>query len=125
MATISSYFGAANGRRPDSDRVILAPAHISSRPKDVNGILIEPDEFMLNGKRYVRNSAVAKPQKHTKKRTSVVWQYGEDIQLMQDPTKRFWYCYLCEQQQRQQGLPISGKGNCTALLRAGLIWWRY
>ncbi|KAH7137822.1 hypothetical protein EDB81DRAFT_601046, partial [Dactylonectria macrodidyma] len=74
-----------------------------------------PDEFKLNGKQYVRYSVVAKSQKHTKKRTSVVWQYGEDIQLKQDPTKRFWYCYLCEQQQRQQGLPISGKGNCTAL----------
>ncbi|KAI3565886.1 hypothetical protein IWW34DRAFT_418344 [Fusarium oxysporum f. sp. albedinis] len=108
MATISSYFGAAGGRRPDSDRVILAPTHISPRPND-------PDEFKLNGKQYVRYSVMAKSQKHTKKRTPVVWQYGEDIQLKQDPTKRFWYCYLCEQQQRQQGLPISGKGNCTAL----------
>ncbi|EWZ78293.1 hypothetical protein FOXG_14231 [Fusarium oxysporum f. sp. lycopersici 4287] len=102
MATISSYFGAAGGRRPDSDRVILAPTHISPRPND-------PDEFKLNGKQYVRYSVMAKSQKHTKKRTPVVWQYGEDIQLKQDPTKRFWYCYLCEQQQRQQGLPISGK----------------
>ncbi|RKK70393.1 hypothetical protein BFJ71_g17675, partial [Fusarium oxysporum] len=115
MATISSYFGAAGGRRPDSDRVILAPTHISPRPNDPDGILVDPDEFKLNGKQYVRYSVVAKSQKHTKKRTSVVWQYGEDIQLKQDPTKRFWYCYLCEQQQRQQGLPISGKGNCTAL----------
>ncbi|KAG7413394.1 putative AC transposase [Fusarium oxysporum f. sp. raphani] len=85
------------------------------RPNDLDGILIEPDEFKLNGKQYVRYVVVAKSQKHTKKRTSVVWQYGEDIQLKQDLTKRFWYCYLCEQQQRQQGLPISGKGNCTAL----------
>ncbi|KAL3587712.1 hypothetical protein FPOAC2_13610 [Fusarium poae] len=115
MATISSYFGAASGRRPDSDRVILAPTYISPRPNDLDGILIEPDEFKLNGKQYVRYVVVAKSQKHTKKRTSVVWQYGEDIQLKQDLTKRFWYCYLCEQQQRQQGLPISGKGNCTAL----------
>ncbi|OBS15743.1 hypothetical protein FPOA_13469 [Fusarium poae] len=115
MATISSYFGAAGGRRPDSDRVILAPTYISPRPNDLDGILIEPDEFKLNGKQYVRYVVVAKSQKHTKKRTSVVWQYGEDIQLKQDLTKRFWYCYLCEQQQRQQGLPISGKGNCTAL----------
>ncbi|OBS15181.1 hypothetical protein FPOA_13923 [Fusarium poae] len=115
MATISSYFGAASGRRPDSGRVILAPTYISPRPNDLHGILIEPDEFKLNGKQYVRYVVVAKSQKHTKKRTSVVWQYGEDIQLKQDLTKRFWYCYLCEQQQRQQGLPISGKGNCTAL----------
>ncbi|KAH8754817.1 hypothetical protein F5883DRAFT_526654 [Diaporthe sp. PMI_573] len=115
MATISSYFGAASGRRPDSDRVILAPTYISPRPNDPDGTLIEPDEFKLNGKQYVRYSVVAKSQKHTKKRTSVVWQYGEDIQLKQDPTKTFWYCYLCEQQQRQQGLPISGKGNCTTL----------
>ncbi|OBS15714.1 hypothetical protein FPOA_13497 [Fusarium poae] len=115
MATISSYFGAASGRRPDSDRVILAPTYISPRPNDLDGILIEPDEFKLNGKQYVRYVVVAKSQKHTKKRTSVVWQYGEDIQLKQDLTKRFWYYHLCEQQQRQQGLPISGKGNCTAL----------
>jgi hypothetical protein len=115
MATISSYFGATNARRPDSDRVILSPACISPRPDDPAGILIEPDEFKLNGKQYVRYCVVAKSQKHTKKRTSVVWQYGEDIQLKQDATKKFWYCYLCERQQRQQGLPISGKGNCTAL----------
>ncbi|KAH8656309.1 hypothetical protein BGZ61DRAFT_190605 [Ilyonectria robusta] len=115
MATISSYFGATSARRPDSDRVILSPAYISPRPNDPAGILIEPDEFKLNGKQYVRYCVVAKSQKHTKKRTSVVWQYGEDIQLKQDATKKFWYCYLCEQQQRQQGLPISGKDNCTAL----------
>jgi hypothetical protein len=52
MATISSYFGAAGGRRPDSDRVILAPTHISPRPNDPDGILVDPDEFKLNGKQY-------------------------------------------------------------------------
>ncbi|KJZ71689.1 hypothetical protein HIM_08927 [Hirsutella minnesotensis 3608] len=114
MATISSYFGVPGSRSPDSDRVILAPTHISPRPNDAD-VLIEPDEFKLNGKQYVRHSAVAKSQKHTKKRTSVVWHYGEDIQLKHDQTRRFWYCYLCERQQRQQGLPISGKGNSTAL----------
>ncbi|KFA81821.1 hypothetical protein S40288_09571 [Stachybotrys chartarum IBT 40288] len=90
MATTSSYFGAATGRRPDSDRVILAPSNINPRPNDPDGVLIEPDEFKLNGKQFVRYSVVAKSQNHTKKRTSVVWQYGEDIQLKQDPTKRFW-----------------------------------
>ncbi|KAL6406438.1 HAT domain-containing protein [Ilyonectria robusta] len=90
MATISSYFGATSARRPDSDRVILAPAYISPRPNDPAGILIEPDEFALNGKQYVRYSVVAKSQKHTKKRILVIWQYGEDIQLKQDPTKKFW-----------------------------------
>jgi hypothetical protein len=120
MATISSYFGAASDRRPDSDRVILAPTHISHRPNAPDGILVKPDEFKLNGKQYVRYSAVAKSQKHTKKRTSIVWQYGEDIQLKQDPTKRFWYCYLCEEQQRQQGLPISGKGKLYCLRPPGI-----
>ncbi|KAL3584705.1 hypothetical protein FPOAC2_14486 [Fusarium poae] len=63
MATISSYFGAASGRRPDSDRVILAPTYISPRPNDLDRILIEPDEFKLNGKQYVRYVVVAKSQK--------------------------------------------------------------
>ena len=115
MASIMSYFSGGS-KAPDSDRIILAPSSISPRQNNVtNDALIEPDEFKLNGKQYVRCCVLAKPQKHNKKRTSIVWMYGEDIQLKQDPMKRFWYCYLCEQQHRQQELPTSGNGNTTAL----------
>jgi hypothetical protein len=114
MTSIRSYFSGS--KASDSDRIILAPSPISPRRNDIaDDTLIEPDEFKLNGKQYVRCCVLAKPQKHNKKRTSIVWVYGEDIQLRQDPTKRFWYCYLCEQQHRQQELPVSGKGNTTAL----------
>ena len=110
-----SYFSGGS-KAPDSDRIILAPSSISPRQNNVaNDALIEPDEFKLNGKQYVRCCVLAKPQKHNKKRTSIVWMYGEDIQLKQDPMKRFWYCYLCEQQHRQQELPTSGNSNTTAL----------
>jgi len=110
-----SYFSGGS-KAPDSDRIILAPSSISPRQNNVaNDALIKPDEFKLNGKQYVRCCVLAKPQKHNKKRTSIVWMYGEDIQLKQDPMKRFWYCYLCEQQHRQQELPTSGNGNTTAL----------
>lgn len=60
MATISSCFGAASGRRPGSDRVILALTYISPRPNNSHGILAEPDEFKLNWKEYVRYSVVVK-----------------------------------------------------------------
>src|SRR5579871_5421499 len=115
MASIRSYFSGSS-MTPDSDKIILAPSSINPRRYNVaDGTLIEPDEFKLNGKQYVRCCVLAKPQKNHRKRTSVVWMYGEDIQLKQDPIKRFWYCYLCEHQHRQQELPISGKGNTTAL----------
>ena len=115
MSSIRKYFSGGSSAA-ESDRIILAPSSINPRRNSVAGeVIIQPDEFKLNGKQYVRCCGLAKPQKHTKKRTSIVWVYGEDIQLKQDPTKRFWYCYLCEGQHRQQELPISGKGNTTAL----------
>ena len=115
MASIISYFSGGS-KAPDSDRIILAPSSISPHQNNVaNDALIEPDKFKLNGNQYLRCCVLAKPQKHNKKRTSIIWIYGEDIQLKQDPTKRFWYCYLCEQQHRQQELPTSGNGNTTAL----------
>jgi len=115
MTSIKSYFSGCS-KALDSDRIILAPSSINPRRNDVaDDTLIEPDEFKLNGKQYLRCCVLAKPQKHHRKRTSIVWMYGEDIQLKQDPTKRFWYCYLCEQQHRQQEFPTSGKGNTTAL----------
>jgi len=115
MTSIGSYFSGCS-KATDTDRIILAPSSISPRRNDVaDDTLIEPDEFKLNGKQYVRCCVLAKPQKHNRKRTSIVWMYGEDIQFKQDPTKRFWYCYLCEQKHHQQELPTSGKGNTTAL----------
>lgn len=118
MASIASYLTsrrAGISRSSESDKIILAPSSINPRRDNVTDALIEPDEFKLNGKQYVRCCVLAKPPKHTKKRTSIVWVYGEDIQLRQDPEKKFWYCYLCEQQHRQQELPIAGKGNTTGL----------
>lgn len=115
MTSIRSYFSGYH-KALDSDRIILAPPSINPRRNGVtDDTLMEPDEFKLDGKQYVRCCVLAKPQKHNKKRTSIVWIYGEDIQLKQDPTKRFWYCYLCEQHHCQQELPTSGNGNTTAL----------
>ena len=72
MMSIRSYFSGCS-KAPDSDRIILAPSSISPRQNDVtDNMLIEPDEFKLNGKQYVCCCILAKPQKHNKKRTSVV-----------------------------------------------------
>jgi hypothetical protein len=115
-STITQFFSAQSGsgtsRPADSDNIILAPSSINPT-RDPNA-LIEPDEFKLLGKQYIRCCSLAKPPKHTKKRTSVIWLYGEDIQLQRDGRK-FWYCYFCEKQHNQQELPVVGKGNSTAL----------
>lgn len=93
MTSIRSYFSGCS-KATDTDRIILAPSSISPRRNDVaDDTLIGPDEFKLNGKQYVRCCVFAKRQKHNKKRTSIVWMHGEDIQRKQNPTKRFWYCY--------------------------------
>ena len=93
------------------DNFVLAS--LSINPKRDPKALIEPDEFKLQGKRYIRCSALAKAPKHTKKQTSIIWVYGEDIQSHN--RKKFWYCYFCEKQHRHQELPTVGKGNTTAL----------
>jgi len=114
MTSIRSYFSGS--KASDSDRIILAPSPISPRRNDIaDDTLIEPDEFKLNGKQYVRCCVLAKPQKHNKKGTSIVWVYGEDIQLWKDATKKFWYCYLCEQQHRNRSFRFLEQGNTTAL----------
>ena len=113
---ITNYFSRSSSgtpKPPDSDNIVLAPSSIN--PNHDSNALIEPEEFKLQGKQYIRCSSLAKPPKHTKKRTSIIWLYGEDIQLKQDATKKFWYCYFCEKQHCQQELPVAGKGNSTAL----------
>jgi len=117
-STITQFFGVRSGfstppKPSDSDNIILAPLSINPT-RDPNA-LIEPDEFKLQGKQYIRCCSLAKPSKHTKKRTSVIWMYGEDIQLKRDGGGKFWYCYFCEKQHNQQELPIIGNGNSTAL----------
>jgi hypothetical protein len=76
---------------------------------------LQPDEFKLQGKAYVRCCSLAKNPQLTKKRNSIIWIYGEDIQLRTNSAKRFWYCYLCEKRSRQQELPVVDKGNSTYL----------
>jgi hypothetical protein len=110
MPTISQLFG---GRAPqsDSDDVVLAPQNINPRSSPS----LQPDEFRLYGKVYVRCCSLAKQPKATRKRQSVIWKYGEDIQLRTNSTKRHWYCYLCEKKRDRQELPIVDKGNSTCL----------
>ena len=78
-------------------------------------IIIQPDEFKLYGKQYVHCNAITKQPKHTKKRTLIIWKFGENIQLKREPEKKFWYCYFCEKQHSRQELPVVGKGDSTAL----------
>lgn len=114
MAVSLTKFFANNSSR-DSDNFILAPESIHPSGRDNPHTIIQPDEFKLYGKQYVRCGAIAKPPNHTRKRTSIVWKYGEDIQLKKEPEKKSWYCYICEKEHRRQELPVSGKGNTTAL----------
>lgn len=115
MATTITKFwrGSATPKPSHSDNFFLAP--LSINPTRDPSAIIEPDEFKLQGNHYIRCCTLAKPTKHTKRRRSVVWMYGEDIQLKRDGREKFWYCYICEKQHKQQELPIIGKGNSTAL----------
>ena len=110
MSTIPQLFG---GRAPqsDSDDVVLAPTNINPR----SALSLQPDEFRLYGKVYVRCCSMAKHPKATRKRQSVIWKYGEDIQLRSSLTKRYWYCYLCEKENRKLELPQVSNGTDTAL----------
>ena len=73
----------------DSDIFALAPESINPAAHDDSNIVIRPDEFRLYEKQYVRCSALAKPPKSTKKRTSIIWTFGEDIQLRKESEKKF------------------------------------
>lgn len=111
--TITRFFTRASTIKPcQSDDIVLAPESINSRRDP--GIPIRLDEFKLQGEQYVRCAVLARGPKSTKKRTSVIWLYGEDLQSKNDG-KRVWYCYLCEKQRRQQDLPAISSGNPTAL----------
>ncbi|EGU72928.1 hypothetical protein FOXB_16562, partial [Fusarium oxysporum f. sp. conglutinans Fo5176] len=46
--------------------------------------LVQPDEFKLQGEQYTRCSVIARGPRSTKKRTSVIWLYGEDLQSKRD-----------------------------------------
>ncbi|KJZ72759.1 hypothetical protein HIM_05901 [Hirsutella minnesotensis 3608] len=111
-STITNFFTGAANKSSKSDNVVLAPESIDSC-RDPEA-LIQPDEFRLQGEQYTRCAVLARGPKSTKKRTSVIWLYGEDLQSKRDK-KRVWYCYLCEKQRRQQDLPAISSGNSTAL----------
>src|SRR3954452_3548143 len=114
MASLTNFLTISSSLRArDSDNFVLAPNPVEQHVD--SSVTIKPDEFKLYGKQYVRCSILAKVTKHNKKRTSIIWDYGEDIQLKKEPDKKYWYCYLCEKQRRQQELPVAGKGNTTAL----------
>jgi hypothetical protein len=105
-------FRLLGGAAPShSEDIVLAPLSINPRSEPA----LQPDEFKLQGKAYVRCCSLAKNPKLTKKRNSIIWIYGEDIQLRTNSAKRFWYCYLCEKRSRQQELPVVDKGNSTCL----------
>jgi len=109
MSTIPQLFGEC--AQHSDDDIVLAPPSINPR----SAPSLQPDEFRLQRKVYIRCSSLAKHPKATKKRHSVIWTYGEDIQLRADSTKRFWYCYLCEKKRAQQELPVVTSGNSTCL----------
>jgi hypothetical protein len=111
-STITQFFVRSSSKTSESDNIILAPESINPR-RDPEA-LIQPDEFTLQGEQYIRCAVLAKGPKATKKRTSVIWIYGEDLQAKKDG-RRVWYCYLCEKQRRQQELPAVSNGNSTAL----------
>src|SRR5205809_1585726 len=110
MSTIPELFSGL-APQSDSDDIILAPPSINAHSTPS----LQPDEFKLYGKAYMRCCSLAKNPKATNKRNSIIWMYGEDIQLRTHSTKRYWYCYLCEKKRCQQELPIVDKGNSTCL----------
>lgn len=110
--TIAPVFASSSQKMTKSDDIILAPENIyKCRIPDA---LVRPDELTIRGEQYTRCAVLARGPKSTKRRTSVVWMYGEDLRSKRDE-RRVWYCYLCEKQRRQQDLPVTSSGNSTAL----------
>ncbi len=73
-----------------SDDVIHAPKPINPKADSTK----EPLEFKLQGQNYVRCSALIKKLKHTKQRISLIWLWGEDLQLKYGGAlTTFYYCY--------------------------------
>ena len=60
---------------PHSDEVILAPKSINPKADDTKEVL----ELKLQGRNYIRCNALTKKPKHTKRRTSPIWLWGEDL----------------------------------------------
>ena len=83
-ASIANFFTTTRTTaRQDSDDFV-APESMRSTVHDNPNIVIQPDEFKdfkLYGKQYVRCNAIAKPPKHIKKRTLIIWKFGEDIPI--------------------------------------------
>jgi hypothetical protein len=96
-----------------SDDIILAPQSINSSASDPPSRV---GTFKLYGKQYIRCGALTKNPKATRQRSSPIWKWGEDIQLIDSDSKTtYFYCYLCERQKRKQELMIVLTGRCTAL----------
>ncbi|KAN0072259.1 hypothetical protein V8E54_009988 [Elaphomyces granulatus] len=71
---------------PQSDNIVLAPVTIHP-----DTAILQPDEFTIKGQQYIRCRQLSgQAPKSTKKRISVVWKYGEDIQSKRDAKK---FCY--------------------------------
>lgn len=111
-STITQFFARSSSKTSESDNIILAPESINHYCDPE--ALIQPDEFKLQGEQYIRCAVLAKGPKATKKRTSVIWIYGEDLQAKKDG-RRIQYCYLYEKQRRQQELLAVLNSNSTAL----------
>jgi hypothetical protein len=72
-STITHFFTRASTKPSESDNVVLAPESINSRR--------DPDALIqLDEEQYIRCAVLARNPKSTKKRTSVIWLYGEDLQ---------------------------------------------
>jgi len=81
-----------------TEDLYLAPSSINPKAKKAK----EVEEFKLQGNQYIRCSALTKPTKNTKQRSSPIWRWDKDIQLAKNPSgKTFFYCYLCERERRR------------------------
>ena len=97
---------------PHSDEVILTPKSINPKADDTKEVL----ELKLQGRNYIRCNALTKKPKHTKRRTSPIWLWGEDLQLKEsDGSTTYYFYYLCEKFNKLQELPIVLTGRSTAL----------
>ncbi|KAI8411041.1 Uncharacterized protein HZ326_26390 [Fusarium oxysporum f. sp. albedinis] len=82
--TITRFFSRSSNRSSESDNVVLAPESINNTGSRDPDALVQPDEFKLQGEQYTRCSVIARGPRSTKKRTSVIWLYGEDLQSKRD-----------------------------------------
>jgi hypothetical protein len=91
VAVMDRYFSIRDPATTED--LYLAPSSINPKAEGAK----EVEEFKLQGSQYIRCSALTKPTTNTKQRSSPIWKWGEDIQLVKNPNgKIFFYCYLCE-----------------------------